>query len=196
MLQPITNGGCSAKCRTASVLFMSVSDELQNSAEHRKRETAHRAHPEPNLCKEDVEWGAIDHTVDFIARNLLCALDVAIAKERDALLADVDNAMHDKGVTCICHHNIIFADVLIAHGAQGDGRATTEEWQHTLSLDRNTHGVAFEQRVAHDAEEFAVGYGTSIFHPLFRKNCRVGQLGSIGIWQTLQMIDRSAGYYL
>ena len=169
---------------------------LHHSAEYGERKSSHGAHPEPNLCEEEMEIRAIDHAVDFISCNSLCTKIVAVAKQGDKLLAHLYNAMHDKRISCICHHHIVFANIALIDWSKCDCRATAEEGQHTLTIYRYAHSGAFEQRVTHDCEEFSVGYGATVRHRLFVEECRVRQLGCRSIWQTLQVIDRSTRYNL
>ncbi len=115
------------------------------SADDGERVATYGTKPQPQLGKEQVEGRAIYHAIYLVACNSLCTFDIAIAKEDDVVALDLDDAMHHKGVPCIGHNNAIFAYIALSYGAQGYGRAATEEGQHTLALYRHAHTSPLEK---------------------------------------------------
>jgi hypothetical protein len=61
---------------------------------------------------------AIYHAIYLFAWNALCADVVAIAKQGYKLFANIDDAMYHIGVTRVGHNYVVFANVLLADGAE------------------------------------------------------------------------------
>ena len=125
---------------------------LQNSAEDGEWKSSYRAEPQPNFCKEEVQWRAIDNSIDLLACNLLCTIYISVAEKGYDFIPNLNYAMHHEGVSYIGHYYAIFANILLAHGAHDDSGTAAKEWQHALSIDRHAHGLALEQGVAYNGE--------------------------------------------
>jgi hypothetical protein len=114
-----------------------------------------------------VKLRAIDRSIYHFASNALSTIDVSVAEKQHFVLRNLDNAMDNEGVSGVCHHHIVFADVALAEWAQGDGRSAAEKWQHTLAIDRNAHAPTLEQHIAGSGKEFSVWNKTTLRHTYF-----------------------------